>query len=129
MTMKAILVPVEDHEGAQSVLASALVFAGRFGSYLEAVSTLPVIDNYIVGEMVPLWPPNQRSAGDTSREAQDAFRRAMEAAGLPQRDRATPGQASWGLREQPLMGDSAVAAHARVFDVTVVGRPSGSTHG
>lgn len=129
MTMRAILVPVEDHEGAQAVLASALVFARRCGSYLEAVSTLPVIDNYIVGEMVPLWPPNQRSAGDTSREAQEAFRSAMEAAGLPQRERAAAEQACWGLREQPLMGDSAVAAYARVFDATVVGRPSGSVAG
>ena len=53
--------------GAESVLETALLFARRFGSYVEAVSTLPVIDNYIVGEMVPLWPPNQRHRKTSSR--------------------------------------------------------------
>jgi nucleotide-binding universal stress UspA family protein len=131
--MKTVLVPVEDHEGAESVLESALLFARRFGSYVEAVSTLPVIDNYIVGEMVPLWPPNQRTAGDTSREALARFEAFMARHGVARLPAGTAeavgAEPCWGAREQALLGDSAVASHARVFDVTVVGRPSGSAAG
>jgi nucleotide-binding universal stress UspA family protein len=130
MVMKTVLVPVEDHEGAESVLASALLFAVRFGSYVEAVSTLPLMENYIVGEMVPLWPPHQRSAGDTSREALERFETFMARSGIARLAVGEDGgQPSWGTREAALLGDSAVAAHARVFDVTVVGRPSGSAAG
>jgi nucleotide-binding universal stress UspA family protein len=131
--MKTVLVPVEDHEGADSVLETALLFARRFGSYVEAVSTLPVIDNYIVGEMVPLWPPNQRSAGDTSREAQARFEAFMARHGIermPAGAMAGLGDSPrWAVREAALLGDSAVAAQARVFDISVVGRPSGSAAG
>jgi nucleotide-binding universal stress UspA family protein len=130
MVMKTVLVPVEDHEGADSVLASALLCATRFGSYVEAVSTLPLIENYIVGEMVPLWPPHQRSAGDTSREALERFETFMARSGIARLAGGEGGgQPRWGTRETALLGDSAVAAYARVFDVTVVGRPSGSAAG
>ncbi|WP_406855378.1 universal stress protein [Alsobacter sp. KACC 23698] len=128
MVMKSVLVPVEEHENASSVLQTALVFARHFGSCVEAVATLPLIDNYIVGEMVPLWPPAQNGTADSSREALMTFERFMERHGVQRRERALEGP-SWTMREGALMGDSAVAAHARVFDVTVVGRPGSGSSG
>ncbi|PSC02928.1 universal stress protein [Alsobacter soli] len=128
MVMKSVLVPIEDNEGAQSILQTALVFARRFGSCLEAVAPLPLIDNYIVGEMVPLWPPAQTGTGDSSREALLLFERFMEEHDVHRRERASQGPC-WAMREGALLGDSAVAAHARVFDISIVGRPGSGSAG
>ncbi|GGH32789.1 universal stress protein UspA [Alsobacter metallidurans] len=128
MAMKSVLVPVEDNEGMQATLQTALAFGRRFGSCMEAVATLPLIDNYIVGEMVPLWPPAQTGTADSSRDALMLFERFMEENGVQRRERAPEGP-SWTVRDGALLGDSAVAAHARVFDITVVGRPGAGAAG
>jgi nucleotide-binding universal stress UspA family protein len=128
MTMKTVLVPLESDETLASILGTALAFARRFGSLVEGVASMPIVDNYIVGEMVPLWPPQQRSAADSPQDLAGSFRRAMEEAGIPPRERAPDGL-RFGWREPALMGDSAVASLARAYDVTVVGRPSSSPTG
>ncbi len=82
-----------------------------------------VLDNYIVGEMVPLWPPQQRSMGDIAREAYELFNSTMSRHNIPARERNPNNGMSQGWHEPALLGDGAVASHARIFDVTVVGRP------
>ncbi len=128
MVMKTVFVPLEATETLAGITATALAFARRFGSQIDAIATLPVLDNYIVGEMVPLWPPQQGGTAETAHEIAAAFRRVMEESGVPQRERVAEGL-RFGWREPPLVGDSAVASQARVFDVTVVGRPSNSPTG
>jgi nucleotide-binding universal stress UspA family protein len=126
MSMKTVLVPLEDPETTGPILETALVFARRFGSLVEGLATLPILDNYIVGEMVPLWPPQQRSTTDLTRDVYEAFRSFMTAHGVAARDQGATG-ATFTWREPPVLGDSAVASIARVFDISVVGRPiSGS---
>ncbi|MFO1150296.1 MAG: universal stress protein [Alsobacter sp.] len=126
MSMKTVLVPLEDPETTGPILETALVFARRFGSLVEGLATLPILDNYIVGEMVPLWPPQQRSTTDLTRDVYEAFRGFMTTHGVAARDQGATG-ATFAWREPPVLGDSAVASIARVFDITVVGRPiSGS---
>jgi nucleotide-binding universal stress UspA family protein len=128
MSMKSVLVPLEDPETAGPILSAALVFARRYGSQLEGVATLPILDNYIVGEMVPLWPPQQRSTTDLTRDVSEAFRGFMSANTVASRDAGGAGP-TWTWREPPLLGDSAVASAARVFDITVVGRPTSGALG
>jgi nucleotide-binding universal stress UspA family protein len=126
--MKAIFVPIDDPEISRPIFEAGILFARQLGSYIEGAATLPVLDNYIVGEMVPLWPPQQRSMGDIARDARDAFVAAVGRAGIPVHTGLGDGP-SYGWHEASLLGDGAVAARARVFDITVVGRPSASAAG
>jgi nucleotide-binding universal stress UspA family protein len=128
MVMKTVLVPLESVETLPAILGTALAFARHFGSMVEGVASMPIVDNYIVGEMVPLWPPQQRGPSETPQDLAGAFRQAMEDAGAPARERAPDGL-RYGWREPALMGDSAVASLARAYDVTVVGRPSSNPAG
>ena len=122
MSMKSVLVPLEDPEFTGPILATTLVLARRFGSLIDGLATLPILDNYIVGEMVPLWPPQQRSTTDLTRDVHERFLQVMDANGVAPRDKGGAGpHFSW--REPPLLGDAAVASTARAFDITVVGRP------
>ncbi|WP_293865432.1 universal stress protein [uncultured Alsobacter sp.] len=127
--MKSIFLPIDDPEVCRPMFEVALAYARRFGSHIESGATVPVLDNYIVGEMVPLWPPQQRSMGDIAREAHDVFQSAMMRAGLSPESASSDGGPSFGWYESPLLGDGAVAARARVFDATVVGRPTASGSG
>jgi nucleotide-binding universal stress UspA family protein len=128
MVMKTVLAPVESVETLPSILGTALAFARRFGSLVEGIASMPIVDNYIVGEMVPLWPPQQRSSSESPQDLAAAFRQAMAEAGVSPRERAPEGL-RFGWREPALMGDSAVASLARAYDITVVGRPSSSPAG
>jgi nucleotide-binding universal stress UspA family protein len=128
MSMRSMLVPLEDPETSGPILSAALVFARKYNSLMEGVATLPILDNYIVGEMVPLWPPQQRSTTDLTRDVAQAFREFMAANGVTTREPAGNGP-SYAWREPPLLGDSAVASAARVFDITVVGRPTSGALG
>lgn len=127
--MKTVFVPLDDPEVSRPIIETGLLFARRFGSYVEGAATLPVLDNYIVGEMVPLWPPQQRSMGDIAREAFEMFSSVMTRAEVPARERAAGEGLCQGWHEPPLLGDGAVASHARVFDVTVLGRPMNGAGG
>lgn len=127
--MKTVFVPLDDPEVSRPIIETGLLFARRFGSYVEGAATLPVLDNYIVGEMVPLWPPQQRSMGDIAREAYEMFTSVMTRREVPARERAASGGVSQGWHEPALLGDGAVASHARVFDITVVGRPTNGAAG
>ncbi len=126
--MKSVFVPIDDPDISRPIFDAAIQFARRHGSYVEGAATLPVLDNYIVGEMVPLWPPQQRSMGDIARDAREAFVNAVGRADIPVHTGLDQG-ASHGWHEAPLLGDGAVAARARIFDITVVGRPSSSASG
>lgn len=128
MSMKTVLVPLEDPATAGTILTTALVFARRHGSLIEGLATLPILDNYIVGEMVPLWPPQQRSTTDLTRDVFEAFRGFMSTQGVSPRDEGGAGP-TYTWREPPVLGDTAVASAARVFDVTVVGRPTSGSVG
>ncbi|MHB2168450.1 universal stress protein [Alsobacter sp. R-9] len=126
--MKSVFVPIDDPEVSRPIFDAGILFAKAHGAYIEGAATLPVLDNYIVGEMVPLWPPQQRSMGDIARDAHDSFIAAVGRAGIPVHTGLNDG-ASHGWHEAPLLGDGAVAARGRIFDITVVGRPSSSAAG
>ena len=121
--MKTILVPVEDHDQISSILETARAFAARFGAGVDGVG-LRIAPFQAVGAepiVAVTFPP----AGDDDNEALarararfDSFSREQPADGPRFRWRA--GDA---------LEDPGLAALARVYDITVLGRPNVSGAG
>ena len=130
MTMKTILVPLEEGPGVPAMLQTAWLAAERFGSYVEGLHirrSLPGIVVADIGGYAAATPDLMQSFEQEDAErgkhvfaAFDSFMRErgakFEAAGTGD----TP-TAGWTTDNEP--GDLAVGIYARVFDMTVVGRP------
>jgi hypothetical protein len=52
MSMKAILVPTEQHDLMTSTLTTALLVARRFDGYIEGFAMRPAIDNFVAMDPV-----------------------------------------------------------------------------
>lgn len=124
MTMKAILVPVEESDVLPSMLAMTLLVAERFGSYFEGQYDRP--------SMVETWGPEGLGSAAVmeSLEQQDQERavRARELFAAFLRDRKVPDDgAAEGLAagwyEDATPGNVMIASRGRVFDLIVVGQP------
>ena len=122
MTLKTILLPVERHEQIGSVFDCAAQFAGRFGSWIEAVPVRSLVaDIYIAGAFggvpVPQLPSGGANPGDLRRIAEaEAQRLGLKTAGQA----GEAAKFSW--REIEPLDDISLAARARAFDLTVFGR-------
>jgi nucleotide-binding universal stress UspA family protein len=129
--MKTILVHVEEHEGLESVLASALLVARRFGSHIEGLHVRPGLPRMVpVGiEGVTLTPRDvveslERGEQELGRRLRDRFDAFMRAHDVPRTGLVQPldgPSAGWLDRVSP--GDDALGTRGRVFDLIVVGRP------
>ena len=125
MSMKTILVPTEKHDTIDAVLQTAVLFANRYGSYIEGVPLRPAytefaaIDVY-AGAPLPRPPSEDR---ELAQEARGLFEAAMQSGRVPRAgpDRKGP---SFGWKESELMSEGHLASVARVFDITMFGRPS-----
>jgi nucleotide-binding universal stress UspA family protein len=127
--MKTILVPVEEHSLVHPVLETALLLGRRFGSYIEGIAVtldLPVVlpIDIAIGVPSPLAPQTRREMANTCRQHFESFMLANE---VP---RYSPGVAEvcFGWRQGELMDDAFIGAYGRVFDITVLGRPDGSSN-
>ena len=120
MSMKSVLVPMEMHDCVPSVLATASLFATRFGSHIEGVSVRPNYAGFIAVDPIGVaaFPELDEQITEQARECRLAFD-----AGLRSRDVAS----GWSQHE-PLT-ESGAAGYARVFDVTVLGRPANRDNG
>ena len=126
--MKNILVPIEMHSTVDSVLQTALVLARKFDSYIEGTPLGPDLPDLVAFDMPVSWTINdQNSWKELAEEAHRKFDTTMSAAGIGGKspDGSGPSQAWSGDHS---LGDSQVASLARVFDITVLGRP-GSERG
>lgn len=134
MTMKAILLPLEESEGTESMLEAGWLVAERFGSYLEGTyvsRSLPGVVVADIGGYAAATPELMRSFEDEERQRARSVRDRFEA--FMRTKGAAPGGA--GPSEKPSAawsderraGDLDVATYARLFDLTVVGRPIGGT--
>lgn len=123
--MKTILVPNASHDLMRSVLETALLVARPFESYIEGFALRPLITEYIPVDMVGglTWTRDDAVDADTAEVARQAFEDFMVSRGVPA---FTPGAPSlaYGWTEDAPAGDAFVSSHARVFDVTVLGRPT-----
>lgn len=129
MAFSSILVPLEESEILSSVLATALVFAKRYDSYIEGLCIRPTLAGAVAvgfeGGAAALsgteeqFEQEQRARADRLREQFQAF---VTENGIPAPEN---GQhklcASWV--EDEASGIGIFGQRARVFDLTVVGRP------
>lgn len=131
MSMKTILVPLEDCDATGSMLETAWLAAEQFGSYVEglyikrALSGIVVADigGYAVAtaDLVESFEEEDRQRGLRVRAKFEDF---MRGKGVTLGGAATGksgASADWFDDNAP--GDASAAMHARLFDITVVGRP------
>lgn len=122
--MKTILIPVEEHNFLHPVLETALLLGRTFGSYIEGAPislnlpvALPV--DIAIGVSSVLDPSARREMAEASRRHFETF---MGANAVP-RSSQEPGLC-FGWHGGELMSDNEFGSYARVFDMSVVGRPS-----
>ena len=120
--MRSILVPVENHESAKTALTVARQTAQLFGSTISAIALRPVHYQVVGAEPIVAvtFPPSEQEdteALEGARAIYEAF--LSEHAGSGDADGA---KLSWPS-DSPI-DDNQIASIARVYDITVVGRPA-----
>ncbi len=130
MTMKTILVPLEDSATAPAALAVAWMAAKRFGSTIEALYVRRALPGVVVADIggyaaatPDLMQSFEQEDQQRATQVRAKFDEFLAAHGVKLGDPAradTPG-ATWTEDNQP--GDQAIGMYARLFDTTVVGRP------
>jgi nucleotide-binding universal stress UspA family protein len=112
----------------QSAMDTAVLLARRFEAYVEGFAIGPDIPDVVPVDVVIGVPSilDQKTRQEMATASRRLFESAMQAHGVP-RDVAGGPRPSYGWSEAELKGDSFVGSYGRVFDVTVVGRPSSHT--
>src|SRR3974390_596370 len=84
-SMKTILVPTESHESMRAALATALMLARRFDSYIEGFALRFRINEFIAVDMagaIP-WETLREESVDEARRARALFEAFMREHGVP----------------------------------------------
>lgn len=132
MTMKTILIPIEESEGLASMLETALMAAQEFGSYVEGLYYQPTSAGAMVvaGEGLVVTTPElvesvERQDRNRRERVRAQFSSFMERKGVriaePGSDPVEGPVAAWVEEESP--NSEIVGTRSRVFDITVVARP------
>jgi nucleotide-binding universal stress UspA family protein len=123
--MKSILVPVEEHLFIHPVMETALLLGRAFDSHIEglAITAVPefVVADMALGGASFLDPNVRQERAEASRRHFHAFMSAQDIA--PATAEAKDGLC-FGWREGELADDAYVGRYGRIFDITVLGRPS-----
>lgn len=121
--MKNILVPIEMHSAIESVLQSAFLLGRRFDSYIEGMLLGPDLPDLIGFDMPMGWTTRDLDTlKESAEEAHRRFEAFMKGNTVPPHV-AGNHHLSYGIVGDHSFGDSQIASYARVFDVTVLGRP------
>jgi len=131
MSMKTILVSLEDCEATESMLETAWLAAEQFGCYVEglyikrALSGVVVADigGYAVAtaDLIESFEEEDRQRGQRVRAGFEDFARGKGVALGGAATGKSGASANWF--DDNAAGDAAAGMHARLFDLTVVGRP------
>lgn len=129
MTLKAILVPLEESEVLPSVLETALLVARRYGSHIEGLSVRRALTGLMVAgaeggfaTSPDLEERFAREAEERALRVQRQFETFMREHGVG--DGTQPGEApTASVVEEVWEGVDVVGTRGRAFDLTVVGRP------
>ncbi len=121
MSMKTILVPLEDQDGMQSALETAVLLARRHDSYIEGF-----LIRWAIGDigLADAFQPEQYEL-DVAAEAEvarQAFENFMLKNEVP-RSSTSIGSLSFGWLNEPLKDEAFVGSYGRAFDVVVMNRP------
>jgi nucleotide-binding universal stress UspA family protein len=124
--MRSILVPTAAHDRMTAVLETALLTARRFDSYIEGFAVRPLITEYVPVDMVGglTWTRDDISDEQAVRVSRDTFDRFMAERGVARWREGGEAGLGYGWLEDASAGDTFVSSHARVFDITVLGRPT-----
>ncbi len=132
MTMKTILIPIEESDGLPSMLETALMAAKEFGSYIEGLYYQPTSAGAMVvaGEGLVVTTPElvesvERQDRNRRERVRAQFSSFMERKGVrivsPTTTMVDGPVAAWVEEESP--NSEIVGTRSRVFDITVVARP------
>lgn len=114
--MKSILVPVDQSESTQSVLTTASLLARRVDGTLEGVALRPIHVEIVAPDPIVAvtFPPADWNDSDFVARARRGFEGAC--GGGPEAPR-------FRWRAGPSIDDAGLGGLARVYDITVIGRP------
>lgn len=130
MSMKTILVPMENHDAMRSALETALLLARRCDSYIEGFALRWRIIEFAGTDMMgglPLERFTQDSA-EEAKKARQIFESFMQKYDVP-RSTGTRVSLSFGWLDEAPEGESFVGSYGRVFDVIVMNRPNANSTG
>ncbi len=129
MPFRSILVPLEESDILTSVLDTALIFARRYESYIEGLCIRPTLAGAVAvgfeGGAAALsgteeqFEQEQRSRADRLQKQFDAFRVDNN---IPDPEYGVPKLCAQWVEDEA-SGIGVFGQRARVFDLTVVGRP------
>jgi len=123
MSMKTILVPMENHDAMQSALETALLLGRRCDSYIEGFALRWSINEFLVGDVMG-GPPLETYRDDIAEEAKKAkqiFETFMQKHDVPRATETTE-SLSFGWLDDASEGESFIGSYGRVFDVIVMKR-------
>lgn len=130
MTMKTILLPLEESDSVPAMFETAWLAAQCFNSYVEGLYIRRALPGVVVADIggyaaatPDLMQSFEEEDAQRGRRARAQFEDFVRGKGAPlgagpQDDRPT---AAWTEDHEP--GDAAIGMYARLFDLIVVGRP------
>jgi nucleotide-binding universal stress UspA family protein len=131
MTMRGILVHVDEHRALQSVLTSALLVARHFDAQIDGLHARPGAPRIIPvapeGAFIPaseIVEDLERADRDLDRQLRERFDSFMREHGVPAVGSVLAGAevaATW--RDDAVTGYEALGSIGRAYDLIVVGRP------
>ena len=131
MTMRGILVHVDEHRALQSVLTCALLAARRFEAQIDGLHARPGAPRIIPvapeGAFIPaseIVEDLERADRDLDRQLRERFDAFMREHGVPAVASVLPGAevaAAW--REDAVAGYEALGSTGRAYDLIAVARP------
>lgn len=127
MSMKTVLLPMENHDGMQSVLETAVLLARRHDSYIEGFALRWTIEN-VAGVDAFAAEQYERELAAEAQRARQTFESFMQKSDVPRSGKGMT-SLSFGWLNEPLKGESVVGTYGRAFDVIVMNRPSADSPG
>ena len=131
MTMRGILVHVDEHQALPSVLTCALLVARRFDSQIDGLHARPGAPRIIPvapeGAFIPaseIVEDLERADRDLDRQLRERFDAFMREHGVPAASSVLPGTevaAAW--RDEAVTGYEALGSLGRAYDLICVARP------
>jgi nucleotide-binding universal stress UspA family protein len=123
MSMKTILVPMENHDAMQSALDTALLLGRRCNSYIEGFALRWSINEFIVGDVMAGAPLEtyREDIAEEAKKAKQIFETFMQKHDVP-RAAETTESLSFGWLDDAPEGEGFIGSYGRVFDVIVMKR-------
>lgn len=124
MPMKSILVPVEVHDRTESILSTALAFAGNFDAQITGFALSPATTPFLAADVIGasvIYEPLAEYDEESSQKSRAAFEDFMKRHGVSKRADGIEGT-TWSWKNDVPPGDHMTGILGRVFDITIVGR-------